>query len=76
MLNSQNLDCIILERKKGLNKKPPFYIFDLTRKCYISSLKPTDKEDLFNFDVRLKNEENLFFTLQIFDNGKIEVVQI
>lgn len=73
-INNQKSECVILERKKHTDKKPPFYIFDLTRCCYVSSLKPTAKENQFSFDVRDKeNDSNIFYTLSISESGKIEV---
>lgn len=29
-------------RKRGLNNKPPLYLWDITRNCYISDIKPED----------------------------------
>lgn len=69
-------DCIICQRKKQTEKKPPYYIFDLTRHCYISSLNPTDKENIFNFDVRLKNDDRLYFNLTLENTGKITVQKL
>ncbi len=42
--------ALIRVRKKGLNKKPLLYLWDLTRGCYLSSLYP--KQGYFIFEVK------------------------
>lgn len=41
--------ALIRVRKKGVNKKPLLYLWDLTRGCYLSSLYP--KQGYFIFEV-------------------------
>jgi hypothetical protein len=42
----------VLRRKKGLDKKPPYYLLDLDKKLYLSSLYPTGQANTYVFDVR------------------------
>ena len=42
--------ALIRIRKKGLNKKPLLYLWDLTKGCYLSSLYP--KRGFFVFEVK------------------------
>jgi hypothetical protein len=42
--------ALIRVRKKGLNKKPLLYLWDITRGCYLSSLYP--KRGYFIFEVK------------------------
>ncbi len=43
---------VILKRKKGLDKKPLYYVFNLTSKKYLSSLYPTGEPNAYLFDIR------------------------
>ena len=47
-----NEPLVVLERKKDLNKKPKYYLFDLAKKTYVSSLYFTGEPDTYLFDVK------------------------
>ena len=68
-----NSDMVILKRVKGLTVKPPLYIFDLTKHCYVSSLKTTQQKNQFIFDIRDKEKGNLNYNLFFDEKGKILV---
>jgi len=70
----EDSELIILKRKHQQKQisKPPFYLFDLTRKSYVSSLKPTKDDLIFDFDVRMKNDNFCYYKLKI-ENQKIRI---
>lgn len=43
--------ALIRVRKKGLNKKPLLYLWDISRGCYLSSLYPQKRRGHFSFEV-------------------------
>ena len=47
-----NEPLVVLERKKDLNKKPKYYLFDLAKRTYVSSLYFTGEPDTYLFDVK------------------------
>lgn len=65
---------VIKKRVNGLTEKPPLYLWNLTKSCYVSSLKETGKENLFTFDIR-KDGSLILYNL-IFLDGKIEVKEV
>ena len=42
----------VLRRKNELDKKPPYYLLDLEKKLFLSSLYPTGESNTYIFDVR------------------------
>jgi len=50
-LKLEGSQVYIAERKKP-GKKPKYYLWDLDKKCYVSSLFPTDKIGIYFFDTR------------------------
>lgn len=66
-------DVIIKKRVKGLSKKPPLYTWNLTRACYVSSLKQSG--DTFYFDLR-KGEDLENYSLKLAENGQVEVQKL
>lgn len=66
-------DCVIKKRVKGLAEgKQPLYVWDLSRACYISSLKEV-KKGVFIFDVKGGESFNLFFNE---NNGEISIKKV
>ncbi len=43
---------VVLKRKNELDKKPQYYVFDLTTKKYLSSLYPTGEPNTYLFDIK------------------------
>ena len=63
-------DIIIKQRKRGIQEKPPLYLFNLSKMVYVSSLREIE-ENLFRFDVR--NQKQLeYYTLKN-ENGSIKI---
>lgn len=62
-------DCYIAMRKKELKKKPPLYIFNLSKSCYVSSLIPIN-EKTFYFDQRTATDL-LKYNLLVLENGDL-----
>lgn len=52
----------VLERKKRRGKKPPYYLFDVKDKQYLSSLYTTQQPNTYLFDVQGKERFLLTFT--------------
>lgn len=61
-------DIVILCRKNGLAEKPPLYLWNLSKSCYVSSLKSIN-EYTFLFDVR--NDKS--YNLHLDSKGKITI---
>lgn len=70
----QNDDYYIALRKKELNKKPPLYIFNLSKSLYVSSIMPIN-ENTFYFDVRTAQGLQKY-NLQLLDNGELKTIAI
>lgn len=68
-------DIVIRARKKGLQEKPPLYMWNLTRACYVSSLKPGTEKDTFTFDIRTQEKNLLLYKMHL-QNDKISVEQL
>lgn len=56
----------VLKRKNELNKKPPYYLFDIEKKVFLSSLYYTGKKNTYLFDVRDTGKRYL---IQFRDDG-------
>jgi len=75
MLNDD--ECIIKKRVKGLQEKPPLYIWNLSKSCYVSSLKASNEEqNEFYFDVRVDKTLLDVWTLRVSEQGKITVEKV
>ena len=68
-------DIVIRARKKGLQEKPPLYMWNLTRACYVSSLKPGTEKNTFTFDIRTQEKDLLLYKMHL-QNDKISVEQL
>ncbi len=65
--------AVVRCRKRGLQTKPALYLWDLTRGCYVSSLKPLDSSNKsFLFDIR-KGEDVEPYKLVLVNDCKLEV---
>ena len=62
----------ILERKNELDKKPPFYLFDLQSKSFLSSLYPSGETNTYIFDTK----EGQKYLLRFYANGNYEIEKI
>lgn len=75
--NFQDCDCIIKKRVKGLQEKPPLYIWNLSKSCYVSSLKPlNDEQTKFQFDVKRDRTVLDVWILELSEKGKITVEKV
>lgn len=68
-------DILIRKRVKGLTVKPPLYMWNLTKSCYVSSLKPTLNPNVLSFDIKTPGKIELF-NLVFTNSGNIEVQKI
>lgn len=48
--------CVVRKRKNELDKKPPYYLYNIANKEYISSLYSTPEANTYIFDVRGKGQ--------------------
>lgn len=71
----ENDDIVIKKRVKGLTIKPPLYLWNLTKSCYVSSLEYNVQGNNFLFDI-LKNGKRIYFSLDIKKNGQLEVKKL
>jgi uncharacterized GH25 family protein len=58
---------VTLERKKQQDLKPKYYLFNIEKKFYLSSLYPTGEENTYYFDV--KDDGKYLLRLKIDDLG-------
>ena len=72
---SDGSQAIIRCRVNNLTKKPPLYMWNLTRSCYVSSLKKIQEDQgLFMFDIRA-GEETKAYTLMLI-NGEVKTERL
>jgi len=72
---SDGSQAIIKCRVNNLTKKPPLYMWNLTRSCYVSSLKKIQEDQgLFMFDVRA-GENTEAYKLMLVD-GEIKTERL
>lgn len=67
-------DVIIKQRKQGLQEKPPLYLWDLTRSCYISSLR-YQGNNIFQFDTRRAGKITGIYLL-VFENNLVSIQEV
>ena len=68
--------AVVRCRKRGLQSKPPLYLWDLTRGCYVSSLKPVDSSNKsYLFDIR-KGEEVEPYLLSLVNDCKVKIDKV
>lgn len=67
-----NHPVIVLQRKKPdeLAKKPPFYLFDLENKSFISSLYPAGEAGSFIFDDK-ETRKHYLIRFSFNESGKV-----
>jgi hypothetical protein len=63
-----------LERKKQQDSKPKFYLFNIEKKFYLSSLYPTGEKNTYYFDV--KDDGKYLLRLIIDDSGTYKGYEI
>lgn len=49
----------VLKRKKEINKKPIYFLFNIEKKIYLSSLYPLGEEGAYLFDVKGQGDKYL-----------------
>ena len=62
----------VLRRKNELDKKPPYYLLDLEKKLFLSSLYPTGESNTYIFDVRGDGHYILRFTSDGYEIERIK----
>jgi hypothetical protein len=62
----------VLRRKNELDKKPPYYLLDLEKKLFLSSLYPTGESNTYIFDVRGDGHYILRFTSNGYEIERIK----
>ena len=73
VLDDLKIDCLVLTRKKEALNKPKFYLFDVNKKAFITSLYPTKKENIYTIDLKAYGK-NEFYLVKLSDSLLIEVL--
>lgn len=70
----QGSEVVIRKRKHGIREKPPLYLWDLSRACYISSLIYV-KGTTFKFETKRRTETTGTYMLTYNPDETIKIVE-